>query len=300
MFGYIRINKAEMKFREFDVYQSYYCGICRDLKRKYGAAGQFSLSYDMTFVAMLLTGLYEPETRTGTCRCMVHPLEKHETRNNIFTEYVADMNALFACYKCRDDWKDEKKLHQLLYGRVLEGRSRGLQETYGEKLRRIERLMQNFEEAEQQQEPQTGPGAQDSGYSRLDTLAGLFGKVMAEIVTVREDEWADHLRRFGFFLGKFIYLMDAYEDVETDIRNGTPNPLKGRYGSPDFEEACRTMLTMMMSECCSAFEILPILDNVEILRNVLYSGVWCRYEAIHEKRRKKEQDGQQSTMNRTV
>ena len=291
MFGYIRINKAEMKFREFDVYQSYYCGICRDLKRKYGAAGQFSLSYDMTFVAMLLTGLYEPETRTGTCRCMVHPLEKHETRNNIYTEYVADMNTLFACYKCRDDWKDEKKLHQLLYGRVLEGRSRGLQETYGEKLRRIERLMQNFEEAEQQQEPQTGPGAQDSGYSRLDTLAGLFGKVMAEIVTVREDEWADHLRRFGFFLGKFIYLMDAYEDVETDIRNGTSNPLKGRYGSPDFEEACRTMLTMMMSECCSAFEILPILDNVEILRHVLYSGVWCRYEAIHEKRRKKEQDG---------
>ena len=64
MFGYIRINKAEMKFREFDVYQSYYCGICRDLKRKYGAAGQFSLSYDMTFVAMLLTGLYEPETIT--------------------------------------------------------------------------------------------------------------------------------------------------------------------------------------------------------------------------------------------
>lgn len=291
MFGYIRINKAEMKFREFDVYQSYYCGICRDLKRKYGAAGQFSLSYDMTFVAMLLTGLYEPETRTGTCRCMVHPLEKHETRNNIYTEYVADMNALFACYKCRDDWKDEKKLHQLLYGRVLEGRSRRLQETYGEKLRRIECLMQDFEEAEQQQEPQTGAGAQDSGYSRLDTLAGLFGKVMAEIVTVREDEWADHLRRFGFFLGKFIYLMDAYEDVETDIRNGTPNPLKRRYGSPDFEEVCRTMLTMMMSECCSAFEILPILDNVEILRNVLYSGVWCRYEAIHEKRRKKEQDG---------
>ena len=162
MFGYIRINKAEMKFREFDVYQSYYCGICRDLKRKYGAAGQFSLSYDMTFVAMLLTGLYEPETRTGTCRCMVHPLEKHETRNNIYTEYVADMNALFACYKCRDDWKDEKKLHQLLYGRVLEGRSRGLQETYGEKLRRIECLMQDFEETEQQ-DPQTGPGAQDSG-----------------------------------------------------------------------------------------------------------------------------------------
>ena len=86
MFGYIIINKAEMKFKEFDVYHSYYCGICRDLKRKYGAAGQISLSYDMTFLAILLTSLYEPETTVSCCKCMAHPFEKHETRNNIFTE----------------------------------------------------------------------------------------------------------------------------------------------------------------------------------------------------------------------
>lgn len=281
MFGYIMINKGEMKFREFDVYHSYYCGICRDLKRKYGAAGQFSLSYDMTFLAMLLTGLYEPETTAGSCRCNVHPLEKHRTSNNIFTEYAADMNALFACYKCQDDWKDERKLHKLVYGRILEGRTKRLRESYGEKVRKISRLMREFAEAEQAGED-----------SPLDRLAGLFGSVMAEIVAVREDEWAESLRRFGFFLGKFIYLMDAYEDVETDLKKGTPNPLKKRYGSPDFEEECRTILMMMMSECCSAFEMLPILENVEILRNVLYSGVWCRYERIHEKRcqrRQKEQ-----------
>lgn len=281
MFGYIMINKAEMKFREYDVYHAYYCGICRDLKRKYGAAGQVSLSYDMTFLAMLLTGLYEPETKIGDCRCAVHPLERHAVRNNIFTEYAADMNALFACYKCQDDWKDEKKLYRLAYGRILEGKMKPLREAYGEKLRRISRLMADFAAAEQREDDDL----------QLDVLAGMFGSVMAEVVAVREDEWAKDLRRFGFFLGKFIYLMDAYEDVETDIRKGTPNPLKRRYGSPDFEEECRTILVMMMSECCSAFEVLPILDHVEILRNVLYSGVWCRYEMIHEKRRQKEQQG---------
>ena len=272
MFGYIIINKAEMKFKEFDVYHSFYCGICRDLKRKYGACGQLSLSYDMTFLAILLTGLYDPETRTGSCKCVAHPFENHLTRNNVFTEYAADMNVLFAHYKCQDDWKDEKKFWKLFYGRLLEGRTGKLNDVYGNKIRKINLLMQEFSEAEKSQD------------ADIDTLAGLFGRVMAEIVAVREDEWAENLKCLGFFLGKFIYICDAYEDVEDDIRKGTPNPLKHRYENPDFEEESKTILMMMMSECCKEFEKLPILENVEILRNILYSGVWCRYEAVHEKR----------------
>lgn len=272
MFGYIIINKAEMKFREFDVYHSFYCGICRDLKRKYGAWGQIALSYDMTFLAMLLTGLYEPETKAGSCKCIAHPFEKHETRNNIYTEYAADMNALFAWYKCRDDWQDERKFWKLVYGRILEGKSGKLKKDYGEKIKKIGLLMEKFTEAEQTEE------------ADIDTLAGLFGQVMAQIVTPREDEWTENLQTFGFFLGKFIYLCDAYEDVERDIKKGTFNPLKSKYGRPDFEEECRSILMMMMSECCREFEKLPILENVEILRNILYSGVWGRYEAVHEKR----------------
>ncbi len=272
MFGYVMINKAEMKFREFDVYHSFYCGICRDLKRKYGVPGQIALSYDMTFLAILLTGLYEPETAAGSCKCAAHPFERHATRNNIYTEYAADMNILFACYKCRDDWKDEKKFWKLVYGRILEGKTGKLGEYYGEKLEKISLLMQRFSEAEQ------------DGETDIDTMAGLFGRVMAEIVTPREDEWADNLRTFGFFLGKFIYLCDAYEDVERDLKKGTFNPLKAKRERPDFEEECKTILMMMMSECCREFEKLPILENVEILRNILYSGVWGRYEAVHEKR----------------
>lgn len=280
MFGYIIINKAEMKFKEFDVYQSFYCGICRDLKRKYGALGQLSLSYDMTFLAILLTGLYDPETVESSCKCLTHPFERHPVRTNVFTEYAADMNVLFSCYKCRDDWEDEKKLGKLIYGKLLEGKTGKNLQAYSEKIKKISMLMQDFSEAE------------SSGQADIDTLAGLFGKVMAEIVTPREDEWAENLRAFGFFLGKFIYLCDAYEDVEKDIRKGTVNPLKSRYQCPDFEEESKTILTMMMSECCREFEKLPILENVEILRNILYSGVWCRYEAVHEKRMAERQKAQ--------
>ena len=272
MFGYIIVNKAEMKFKEFDVYHSYYCGLCRKLKEKYGATGQLSLSYDMTFLLMLLSGLYEPETERSSCKCIAHPFEQHPTRINIFTDYMADMNVLFTYYKCRDDWEDEKKVLKLLYGKMLEGKTKKAREMYLDKFRKIDMLMHEMSEAEK------------SGKADIDTMAGLFGQIMVKIVICKEDEWTENLSRFAFYLGKFIYLMDAYEDIETDIRKGTFNPLKKIYNNPDFEEECRTILTMMMSECCKEFEQLPILENVEILRNILYSGVWCRYETVREKR----------------
>ena len=279
MFGYVIVNKAEMKFKEFDVYHSYYCGLCRKLKEKYGATGQISLSYDMTFLLMLLSGLYEPETTKSSSKCIAHPFEEHVTRSNVFTDYMADMNVLFAYYKCQDDWEDEKKLYKLLYGKALEGKTKKAREIYQDKYRKIDLLMHDMTEAEK------------SGKADIDTMAGLFGQIMVQIVVCKEDEWTENLARFAFYLGKFIYLMDAYEDVEEDIRKGTYNPLKKIYHNPDFEEECRTILTMMMSECCKEFERLPILEHVEILRNVLYSGVWCRYEAVREKRSKvKEKD----------
>lgn len=277
MFGYIIVNKAEMKYKEFDIYHSYYCGLCRKLKEKYGAAGQISLSYDLTFLLMLLSGLYEPHTERSVCKCIAHPFEKHETRINELTDYMADMNVLLTYYKCLDDWEDERKTLKLVYGKLLEGKTRQARKLYQEKFRTIDLLMHNLTEAE------------NAGCTDIDTLAGLFGQIMVQIVVSREDEWAENLSRFAFFLGKFIYLMDAYDDVEDDIRKGTFNPLKKKYHCPGFEEDCKTILTMMMSECCREFEKLPILENVDILRNILYSGVWCQYEVIREKRSKEKE-----------
>jgi hypothetical protein len=129
-------------------------------------------------------------------------------------------------------------------------------------------------------------------------MSGMFGKVISNILIYKDDEWSEILSRLGFYLGKFVYLMDAYEDVEDDIRKGMYNPLKKLYDSPDFDEECRTILTMMMSECCKEFEKLPILENVEILRNILYSGVWRRYEEVKGKRSKAKAKAEAKAMNK--
>ena len=117
MFGYIVMNKPEIKMKDFDMYRSFYCGLCRELREKYGISGQITLSYDMTFVIMLLSGLYEPKTYKGTTRCILHPVRKQPVRKNVMTEYCADMNILLTYYKCLDDWNDDRKYVKLGYAR---------------------------------------------------------------------------------------------------------------------------------------------------------------------------------------
>lgn len=125
----------------------------------------------------------------------------------------------------------------------------------------------------------------------LDLAAGLSGEMLGEVFCWKEDEWAEELRTMGFYMGKFIYLMDAFEDYDADVEKNAYNPLvfmeKGQ--EQDRDTWCKLLLTSMMSECAKSFERLPILLHADILRNVLYSGVWTRYEYLQLKKRKTEE-----------
>lgn len=272
MFGYVIINKGDMKFKEFDVYHSYYCGLCRMLKTGCGIPGQLTLTYDMTFAVMLLSSLYEPPVTEAVVNCVAHPFEKHPTRQTIYTEYGADMNILLSYYNCMDDWADEHKVTKCAYAGLLKRGYRRVYAKYPDKARRIDGLLRELSKEEEKKS------------ADIDRMAGCFGKIMSEILTPYADEWEETLRNMGFYLGKYIYLLDAYEDVFDDRKKGRYNPLAAKCEDPDFEEEIRTILTMMMAECSREFEKLPVLDNVEILRNIIYSGVWYRYEAVHQKR----------------
>ena len=77
MYGYIRAYKPELRFREYDIYHGCYCGLCEALHRRHGTAARWTLSYDMTFLILLLTGLYEPEETKTEQRCIAHPFHKN-------------------------------------------------------------------------------------------------------------------------------------------------------------------------------------------------------------------------------
>lgn len=282
MFGYIVLNKPEIKIKDFEEYRSFYCGLCRELREKFGLAGQVSLTYDMTFVILLLDGLYEPGIRKGTTRCIMHPVRKQMVRKSVVTEYAADMNLLLTYYKCMDDWKDERKLIRLGYAKILEGKNEETAQSYQKKAEKILALLEQLSRWER------------AGERDIDKMAGCFGKIMEEVFAYKEDIWEKSLRRMGFYLGKFIYLLDAYEDVEKDAENGNYNPFSKDYIIEGFEERTRQLLIMMLAEACREFEKLPIIRHGDILRNILYSGVWCRFESVSKKRREiqeKEKNG---------
>lgn len=276
MYGYITVNKGELKHREYDVYHSYYCGLCQVLKDKYGRKGQISLSYDMTFLVMLLTGLYEPKTGIKGVKCMAHPVEAKPARINKFTDYVADMSIILAYYKSKDDWLDDKEYTKLAYSKMLESECKEIKSKYPNKVKEIDKLLKKMGRKEKTEEKD------------VDLMAGMFGNVMAELFAYHNDVWEQSLRKIGFYLGKFVYIMDAYEDIEDDIKKGNYNPLLSYYKEEDFEEKCLNLLTMMIAECSKEFELLPIISHAEILRNILYSGVWTRYNIVHKKRQEKQ------------
>ena len=277
MFGYVVMNKPEIKFKDFDMYRSFYCGLCRELKERYGLSGQITLTYDMTFVILLLSGLYEPPTKKGSTRCIVHPVRRQQVRKNAITEYAADMNIFLTYYKCKDDWNDERSIPGLAFGKLLERKEKKSEKLWSKKVQTIVSCLDELSELEKE-------NATD-----IDRVSGCFGRIMAEIFAYREDVWEPTLRRMGFYFGKFIYLLDAYDDVEEDVKKGNYNPFSKDYIIKGFDDRVKSMLMMMMAETCREFEKLPIIKYTDILRNILYSGVWCRFENVSGKRKKEQE-----------
>ena len=273
MFGYLTVCRDELKIKDERTYKAYYCGICEELRKQHGQISRFSLTYDMTFLVILLNGVYEHEMHEKTGRCLIHPMKKHTERWNDFSSYCADMNILLAYHNLLDDWQDDRKLSRYAAAQLLSKTYRGIREKYPRQHQAVVDYMKALSVCEK------------SCSDNVEEAACLTGKMLAEIFVCREDAWASDLRQMGFFLGKFIYLMDAYEDIEKDAVSGNYNPLIKMKDDENFDSECQNMLMMQMAECCRAFERLPIVQDAGILRNILYSGVWCRFETIARKRR---------------
>lgn len=272
MFGYIVINKPELKIKDFDIYSSFYCGLCQCLHKKYGRVGQITLNYDLTFLAILLSALYEPDNTQHKIRCFMHPLHKRVVVDDPYMEYAADMTILLTYLKCEDDWMDNHKHSSHMYQRMMLHKFQRVKATYPEKVERITRALADIHVCEQEQ------------CDDLDKISSLFGKVMGEICCYQKDEWHDILYRMGDYLGRYIYIMDAYDDVEEDIALHTYNPFKADYQKATFNQRAKDILELMMVHSSEAFEILPIFKYRDILRNILYSGIWSKYEVTRKKR----------------
>ena len=271
MFGYIVTDREQLSKEEQAKYRSYYCGLCRRLGERYGKRGQAALNFDMTFLYLLLSSLYEPEEQIQSHRCAIHPLKKQPRTLSHIADYCADMTVLLAYYNALDDWNDDGNRLKRAFANRLEPAAMQVAERYPRQSRAVTENMERINVLERQKE------------IKLDAVANCLGALMGELFVMQEDIWASKLRALGENLGKFIYFMDAWEDAEKDAKHKNYNPLLQLKGDPEYERRCKDILTMFLGDAAASFEALPIVDNAHILRNILYAGVWSKYAPKEKK-----------------
>ena len=266
MFGYVMANKPEMKMREFARYKGFYCGLCRSLKTNHGRRGQITLTYDMTFLVILLSSLYEPKTDERKKRCIIHPGKKQYMLINEISDYAADMNILLTYDHLADDWNDEKKLSGYVGMKVFAGKKKKIEKKYPRQAKIIKDSLAELALLERE-------NCRD-----IDRVSRPFGKLMSELFVWKEDAFQNILRPFGFYLGKFIYLMDAGMDVEEDRKKGCYNPFSDEADKDGFDKRYHEILEGTLRMAIAEFEKLPCEQDLAILRNILYEGVWVKSE----------------------
>ncbi len=271
MFGYIVADRETLTEQEFARYRACYCGLCAAIRRRHGELSGLTLTYDLTLLPLLLGALYQPQETQEEAACIVHPIRKRQRWSSIYTEYAADMNVLLAYYKLMDDWNDERDVLRLGAAQALKKACGRIEQTYPRQCRAVRECLEQLSEVER------------AGSSNPDEAAYWFGVLMGELFWLQEDAYAETLRRLGYFLGKFIYLQDASVDLYEDLRHERYNPLAFVENTDH-----RPLLCMLIGDATAELEKLPLARDERLLKNILYAGVWGKYEAAqaHKEKRK--------------
>lgn len=286
MFGYVMINPDTLTDAEKQRFREVYCGVCASLRERGGRRGQITLSYDAAFLALVLNALYEPEEQKGSTLCATHPTRRQHFSKSPMTLYAADVNLLLFYERMLDNWKDDRSHVSLALARFYRRRYQEAAARHPAQAQAIRKELQALSEVEK------------ARLTDLDAAAGCFGRLLGAAFAPYDDEWKPGLTRMGGALGRFIYLIDAWDDAAKDERHGSYNPLLPLRREPDYEERVYQILTMEIAECAMEFEKLPIVQDAGIIRNVLYSGVWTVYSRRREaaeKKRKAASDGASPT-----
>ena len=265
MFGYLVAEPGLLTEEELGRYRACYCGLCRSIRERHGRLARLSLTYDMTFLVLLLASLYEPEETGGEDTCPPHPIAPRAWSRSEITDYAADLNVALAYCKCLDDWEDDGNLAALAESRVLRPAWEEIRGRLPRQCAAIERSLASLSALEKERREDA------------DAAAESFGELMGELFVLREDRGREPLFRLGDALGRFLYVMDACMDLDADAVRGRYNPFRRCYGLPDNAERFGDILRMLLGECLCWFDRLPLVQDAAILKNILCVGLWAQF-----------------------
>jgi Family of unknown function (DUF5685) len=282
MLGYVTTEKQELKMREYEIYRGYYCGVCKSIGRRYGQIPRLALSYDAAFLAMVLASLNgEPDIPTKE-HCIIHPIKKNTAIRNEAIDYAADVMLILTWHKLQDDVNDEKKASSRAALLLMKPLYKKLRKSRGPLCDEIGGYLGEMSRLEKEK------------CNNLDQISETFAKILEAVFiagaeTTKQDTQRV-LGRLGYHLGKWIYLMDAWDDLEDNIKTGAYNPLLYRYDYDGIEQVeafrerikstCEWHLLVCCEEMGKALDLLEIQKNNGIIENIVYLGLLRRTEKV--------------------
>ena len=276
MFGYIGTIESELKVREAASYSSWYCGLCKCMKRRYGPLSTLFLQYDCAFLALLFSGELGEQVDAKRCRCLhrCHDPRRKYRLETPALRFAAAVNVLLAYYKCLDDWRDERDLVKGGAALLLKGAVRRAGRDYPKLLARTERFCQD--QAAMEREDGRPDAAADPTGKYLEDLADMLPFPESEKLPLR---W------LLYNLGRWIYLMDAWDDREKDRHKGAFNPF---VKAQTAKEDAAFGLSASLEEAHKAFDLLSPSRDRGLMENVLTLGCPERTRKVLEDTGKEE------------
>ena len=284
MFGYLRPMKPELKISEYRAYNAVYCGFCRALGKS-GAVLRLTLSYDFTFFSLLSLSLCEEFCGFDKCRCPVKPFGKRAcVKHSPQLSYAADLAVMMLYAKLKDNLadRDGASLFSRLFLFYIAPRYRKAAKRLPSEKEALEAYLLSQAEAE----------AQKAGVDACcDPTARLLSQFFKNLS--KDQAQTEHLERLGYVLGRWIYLLDAADDLKKDLKSGAFNPLKfSEELSPEqigkIKEETELSLNICISEACDALLNLKLYHFEPIIKNIIFLGLKNTQSAVLHYESKKE------------
>lgn len=288
MFGYVTPYKMELKIKDYEMFKAYYCGLCISIKNNFSNLCRMSLNYDMTFLGILLDSLECSKHKYVVTKCIAHPMKKKpKVIDNKALDYAAFCNVALVYYKLLDDYNDDNSLNKKFISMYIKKFINKSKEDLSPLLVNIEENIKKLSSLEKSQD-----------IISIDELSDPFASLTAFIISYyyKNEDFYDNLYDLGYNLGRWIYIIDAYDDLKEDMEKHKFNAINKAFNTENLSyedliahQVNRIEFNLLMSAntTVEALNKLPINKNEDLLFNILQLGLMNKIEIIKSRSDKK-------------
>lgn len=284
MFGYVTPCKMELKIKDYEKFKGYYCGLCMSIKKQFGNLPRLALNYDMTFLALLIDSISEEKRSIIQNNCIIHPFKKRiMVVNNKSINYAAFCNVALAYYKLLDDVDDNDSLKGKIFSKILNSYMKNNCNNLENVNLYIKNNLDYLQTLEQNPIGKT-----------IDELSHPFADLTGYIISYyyKNTDIEEKLYWLGYNLGKWIYIIDAWDDLEKDIQSNSFNAIeaalnKNKLKFKDFKESIKERIDFILVSCAQRsvenLNNLPLKRNEDLLYNILQFGLMEKMDNVFKR-----------------